>query len=418
MSRDTTSNASFHGDVRIVKPFSFIHAADLHLGFSQYGLEARREDFESAFRELVDKAVELKPDFMIIAGDLFHHARPSNIVLESTVKDFSRLRDAGIPVLTVDGSHDSAPNVVTGTILNPLDGAGLICHLPRHEGACWTKSDCCYVYGVPNYRTRQRTEEFLPVFIEQHVPKPDHSRFNIFVLHMAIDLPGVKPPYIEAEVRPELIPDGFDYYAAGHVHKTYMDKFKTGVLVYSGSLETVNYEEAQNKKGFYYVKVDEKGEASSEFFQLESPRKFIVLELEFTGLVPSKITERTVQLVKDADKEGVIIVPVIKGLLPIGANRSEVNTAEIRNSAEKALLVHPVVLLHESQVSEEIVRSIFESEFKDLKTKAFEYFVQIFVERYGREEAEKIAGAAMTLVEPLTKRQEEKVKEMIEELVH
>jgi F0F1-type ATP synthase delta subunit len=108
---------------------------------------------------------------------------------------------------------------------------------------------------------------------------------------------------------------------------------------------------------------------------------------------------------------------VLKGVLPIGASRSEIDIAQIRSSAEKALLVHPVVLLRESEVSDEVVRSIFESEFKDLKTKAFEYFVQIFLERYGREEAEKIAKAAVMLVEPLTKKQEEKVKETIEGLL-
>jgi DNA repair exonuclease SbcCD nuclease subunit len=66
------------GAVRDLKPFSFVHAADLHLGYSQYGLEVRREDFDRAFQELVDKALELKPDFMIIARDLFHQARSSN----------------------------------------------------------------------------------------------------------------------------------------------------------------------------------------------------------------------------------------------------------------------------------------------------------------------------------------------------
>ena len=50
-----------------MRAFSFVHAADFHLGYSQYGLEARREDFDRAFRELVDKTIELKPDFMIIA---------------------------------------------------------------------------------------------------------------------------------------------------------------------------------------------------------------------------------------------------------------------------------------------------------------------------------------------------------------
>ena len=102
-----------------MEPFSFVHAADLHLGYSQYGLEARREDFESAFTELVDKTIKLKPDFLIIAGDLFHQARPSNATLENTIRNFRRLRDVGIQVLAVDGSHDSAPNNITGTILNP-----------------------------------------------------------------------------------------------------------------------------------------------------------------------------------------------------------------------------------------------------------------------------------------------------------
>jgi len=400
-----------------VKAFSFVHAADLHLGYSQYGLEARREDFDRAFQELVDKTIQLKPDFMIIAGDLFHDARPSNVTLENAIRSFSRLREAGITVLTVDGSHDSAPNMVTSTIMNPLDSAGLIYHLPRHEGACWTKQDCCYVYGVPNYRTRRRTEESLPIFMEQNKPSPDPALFNIFAFHMALDLPSVKPPYIEAESSPELIPEGFEYYAAGHIHKSYQGKFKTGQLVYSGCTETVSYDEAKLRKGFYHVKVDEKKDVSADFVELESPRKFVVLEQDAMGLNPSKITESAVQNVRRVDEEGVIIVIVLKGVLPAEAGRAEVDVALIRNAAEKALHVHPVILLRESEVSEEIVRSIFESEIKDLKTKAFEYFLQIFSERYSRDEAEKIARIAVSLIEPLTKKQEEKVKQALEEFL-
>jgi DNA repair exonuclease SbcCD nuclease subunit len=400
-----------------VKAFSFVHASDLHLGYAQYGLEARRQDFDNAFTELADKTIELKPDFMIIAGDLFHQARPSNTTLENTIRSFKRLKDAGIPVLTVDGSHDSAPNTITGTILNPLDSAGLIYYLPRHEGACWRKPGYCYVYGVPNFRSRRKTEEALPDFMAQNTPTPSASVTNVFVFHMAIDLPSVKPPYIEAEAPPELIPEGFDYYAAGHVHERYLGKFKTGLLAYSGCTETVSYDEAANKKGFFHVKVDEKGKVSPEVIELRSSRKFVVLEQEFSGVNSAKITERAVQMVKDADEEGAVIIPVLRGVLPAEASRAEVDIAQVRSAAEKALLVHPVVLLRESAVSEEIVRSIFESEFKDLKTKAFEYFLQIFSDRYSREEAEKIARSALSLIEPLARKQEEKVKQTLEELL-
>jgi DNA repair exonuclease SbcCD nuclease subunit len=399
-----------------LRAFSFVHASDLHLGYAQYGLEARRQDFDNAFSELVDKTIELKPDFMIIAGDLFHQARPSNHTLENTIRSFKRLKDAGIPVLTVDGSHDSAPNTITSTILYPLDSAGLIIHLPRHKGACWTKPDCCYVYGIPNYHNRHKTQEALPKFLETNPPTPQTGVANIFVFHGAVDLPDVKPPYIEAELSPDLLPEGFCYYAAGHIHDRHMSKFKSGLLVYSGCIETVGYDEAKITKGFYHVQVDEKGQVTPELIELTSPRRFIILEYDFTGMASSKITETAAQMVKEADEADAIIIPVLKGTLPAEASRTEVDVPKIRCAAQKALLVHPIVQLKETAVADEVVRSIFEGDFKDLKTKAFDYFVQIFADRYGKEDAEKIAHTALGLIEPLSRKQDEKVKQTIEEL--
>ena len=34
-----------------MKPSSFVHVADLHLGYAQYNLDARRQDFNRAFEE-------------------------------------------------------------------------------------------------------------------------------------------------------------------------------------------------------------------------------------------------------------------------------------------------------------------------------------------------------------------------------
>jgi len=211
--------------------------------------------------------------------------------------------------------------------------------------------------------------------------------------------------------------EGFNYYAAGHLHKRHEEKFKNGLLVYPGSTETINYDEAKSEKGFYYIEVDEQGKVSPQFITLNCPRKFVVLEQDFTGFSASKITELAAQLVRGADEEGAIIVPVLRGILPAEVNRSEVDVAHIRSVAEKALLVHPIILLRESEVPEDVVRSIFESEFKDLKTKSFEYFLQIFSERYSREEAEKIAYAAVNLIEPLAKRQDPKVKQILEDFL-
>ncbi|TET25184.1 MAG: DNA repair exonuclease [Candidatus Bathyarchaeum sp.] len=399
-----------------MKPFSFVHAADLHLGYAQYNLDVRRRDFNSVFGELVDKTIELEPDLMILAGDIFEHARPSNSTLEVAIINFRRLRDAGIPVLAVDGSHDSAPNVITSTILNPLDSAGLIWYLPRHEGASW-RNESCYVYGIPNFRTARKTQEELPAFLEKNKPAPDPSLFNILVFHMALDIPAIKPPKMEAEASPESLPEGFNYYAGGHIHKPYKSRFKNGLLVYSGGTETASYDEAKTKKGFYHVKVNKNGKPKLERIRLETPRKFIILEQTYTGLTPSKITEAVVQRIKESEEPEAIVVPVIKGVLPAEAGRGEIDLAQIRNAGEKALFVHPVLRLRETEISEEIIRSIFGGDMKDMKTKSFEYFFEIFSESYKREESEKIARLAVDLLGPLVAKRETKVKEKLEEFL-
>lgn len=386
------------------------------MGYEQYNSETRREDFNRAFHEVVERTIELKPDFMIISGDLFHHARPTNITLENAIVNFKRLRDVGIPVLTVDGSHDAAPNIITGTILNPLDSAGLIYYLPRHESASWRRKDY-YVYGIPNFRTRRKTEEQLPNFYEVKKPKPDPSLFNVFVFHMALDIPVIskKIPKVATEASPAFIPDGFNYYAGGHVHTPWQIPFKGGILTYSGCTETVNYDDARVHKGFYHVKVDHDGELQINRIRLESPRHFIILDYDYSGMMPERITELAARYVRDSDEPGAVIVPILRGMLPAEANRREIDLTKIRNASEKALLVRPMLRLAEKGIPEEVIRSIFDGKMKDLKTKAFEYFYQFFSQRYPKDEAERNSRLALELIQPLVKGEENKVKDLLED---
>jgi len=400
-----------------LEPFRFVHVADLHLGYEQYNLDARREDFHRAFQEVVQRTIELEPDFMIMAGDLFEHARPSNSILGNAITSFRTLRDAGITALAVDGSHDGAPNAITGTILNPLDEAGLIYYLPRHKGASW-KNEKCYVYGVPNFRTRGRTKEQLPSFYEANKPELDPQVFNIFVFHMALDVPNImkKHPQMEAEASPDLLPEGFNYYAGGHIHNAFQIPFKDGLLAYSGCTETVSYEDATVGKGFNHVNVDENGSVRINRITLKCPRPFRVLDEDYTGLMPSKITELAAQSVRRSDEPGVVIVPVLKGVLPAESTRGEIDLAKIRNAAEKALVVRPILQMREKGIPEEVIRSIFEGQSKDLRTKAFEYFVQYFSQRYPKKESERYGRLALDLIQPLIQGDEEKVKDFLEAL--
>src|SRR5215208_3562952 len=54
-----------------------IHISDLHLGFRQYqrqtpiGVNQREWDVAMAFKRAIDKIIEVAPDIVLIAGDVF-----------------------------------------------------------------------------------------------------------------------------------------------------------------------------------------------------------------------------------------------------------------------------------------------------------------------------------------------------------
>src|SRR5689334_7308165 len=87
--------------------FRFIHAADIHLGYEQYNLDERANDFARAYLAMVNHAVDVRADFVLIAGDLFHKANTDAWTLRQAMHGLQLLRDARIPVVAVEGNHDA-----------------------------------------------------------------------------------------------------------------------------------------------------------------------------------------------------------------------------------------------------------------------------------------------------------------------
>ena len=70
--------------------------------------------------------------------------------------------------------------------------------------------------------------------------------------------------------------------------------------------------------------------------------------------------------------------------------------------------------MKEVGIPEETIRSIFEGEMRDLKTKSFDYFVQFFSQRYIEAVAQKNAHLALDMIQFLVEENEEKVRELLE----
>ncbi|RLG92610.1 MAG: hypothetical protein DRO36_00950 [Candidatus Hecatellales archaeon] len=396
-----------------MKPFSFVHIADIHLGYMQYNLAERREDFAKAFIEAVDKTIKLKPSFVLLAGDIFDSPRPSNQTLATAIRELRRLRDSGIRVFAVDGSHDLEPNIMTGTILIPLHNAGLISYLPRLEGGCW-RDENCYIYGVQSSRSLREADEKIPEYMRRNPPKPNPNLFNIFVFHGALDNPKYVPPYLKPDLRMEYLPEGFNYYAGGHVHEPSIQKFKTGVLAYPGCLETTTYTEAEIQKGFYYVEVESPDSPPKiERIKIENTRRFVVEERDFSGLTPEKITLEASNQILKMDVEDAILVLLLKGELPPGFKKSQIDMPRIKASAKKALYT---VVLNQMVESEQQKLPPKIRETRELKTVAYEYLLKMFREqKYPEEFCLRMAKTAIDILDPLLGGDEEKVKSMLEE---
>ncbi len=84
-----------------------IHTGDTHLGYRQYHVPERREDFLEAFETVIDDAVAGDVDAVVHAGDLFHDRRPTLTDVLGTLEVLRTLDGAGIPFLAVVGNHEA-----------------------------------------------------------------------------------------------------------------------------------------------------------------------------------------------------------------------------------------------------------------------------------------------------------------------
>ena len=88
-----------------------LHTADLHLDGSFAGLgnraPQRQVDFLETFERIVTLAIKQEVQLLLIAGDLFDHPRPSQVVLGKVQAGLQRLAERGIVPVLLPGTHDS-----------------------------------------------------------------------------------------------------------------------------------------------------------------------------------------------------------------------------------------------------------------------------------------------------------------------
>jgi DNA repair exonuclease SbcCD nuclease subunit len=232
--------------------FSFIHAADLHLGSPFQGLSLKDagvaelfiEASRKAFSNLVDQAVERKVDFFIVAGDVYDGDWKDNKIGLFFNREIARLERAGIPVFLLKGNHD-AESVITRTITLP----GNVSDFPVTKPGSFKLPHLKVALHGQGFAERSASENLALAY-----PKPESGWFNIGVLHTSLTGREPHAAYAPCSVE-DLRSRGYDYWALGHVHDFEVVS-QDPLIVFPGNLQGRSIRE-QGAKGAVLVTVED-----------------------------------------------------------------------------------------------------------------------------------------------------------------
>jgi DNA repair exonuclease SbcCD nuclease subunit len=260
----------------------WIHTADVHLGYQQYGKQERADDFARAFKHVCDHAISSRVDFLLIAGDLFHKRAVDARTMMQAFELLNRLRDARIPVLCVEGNHERAFYNSGWTWLEFLAVNGLLYLLaPDHSAGQsrlepWDEENRlggyvdlgpARVYGIKYHgASAPRVLEHVSEQLSSEGPRP----FSVMMLHEGMEGQIPRSTGGLSGTQIEMLRPHCEYLALGHIHKQY----EFGAWAYNpGSLETCSTEECDWTRGYYEVEADTESRRLLSVRHHENPRR-------------------------------------------------------------------------------------------------------------------------------------------------
>ena len=239
----------------------FAHMADCHIGSWR---DPKLKDISTeAFIKAVDKCIEEKVDFILIAGDLFNTSLPRLDNLKAVVTIFKNLKDRNIPVYIVPGSHDFSPS--GRTMLDVLEEAGLFINVVKGEivenklklNFTLDKKTGAKITGLLGKRGSLEKSYYESLHTQN---LENEEGYKIFIFHSGID--ELKPKEMQNIISQplSLLPKNFDYYAGGHVHIVNDAKIEGyGTIAYPGPLFPNSFSELEKlERGGFYIVEDKK----------------------------------------------------------------------------------------------------------------------------------------------------------------
>ena len=311
----------------------FLHIADVHLGCTRYQLAESPRDFFDAWIDVLRRyAIGEQVDFVIMCGDFFHKRSVPPETMNYAVEGLTMMREAGIPVITIEGNHDQKHTDSEFSWLRSLAAWGLVKLLEpqlidgkmTYEPWDETTKKGGYIdiggariFGSDWYGASGNWA--IPMLTGAIKGNRRAGAFHILMLHTDVEGHQMHPiPALSLDALKEL-KAAVEYVGLGHTHKHYeIDNWAFN----PGSIEITNISEFRETRGVFIVEVDNENNVSAQHIEDYHFRPFQQLAFQVTGYADAKvITEdvlnmiRTEARVAEADKPEPIIEIALRGQL-------------------------------------------------------------------------------------------------------
>jgi exonuclease SbcD len=343
----------------------FIHTADIHFGMENYGridpktgIHSRLLDFEKALNFCIDVAIKENVDFFLFAGDAYKTAHPTPTHQRLLMSCFLRLFKANIPVVIVVGNHDNPLSFGKAHALEifgqiPLEGFHVIAKPANIQ--LKTKNGPVNVVGIPwpTRNTISLSNEHLHTsaaaltdyissgvcrIIESLAQELDPTIPAVLAGHLTVSsgifsgsekraVYGTDPLFLPSNLG--IAP--FDYVALGHLHRFQnVNGSCLPPIIYSGSIERVDFGERKEDKGFCLVTIHEKEEVTYEFIKTPT-RPFLQIEARL-----HTHEDQTKQIIEEIERHDLTdaVVKILYHLPP--DTRDAVDLAKVQKACSGA----------------------------------------------------------------------------------
>ena len=355
----------------------FLHISDVHLGCTRYQLAESPRDFFDAWIDVLKKyAVGEKVDFVIICGDFFHKRSVPPETMNYAVAGLQMMKEAGIPVVAIEGNHDQKHTDSDYSWLRSLANWNLLYLLePTNPDGKITYEAWDGEYGKGGYIDIGRARIFgshwygasanwaIPMLTEAIKENRRDGAFHILMLHTDVEGHQTHPiPALSVSALKEL-KSVTEYVGLGHTHMHYeIDNWAFN----PGSIEVTNISEFRETRGVFIVEVDENNQVTARHIQDYRQRPFQRLRFEVDGYSEAKeITDDVLIMIRSQARpagEGQP-APIIEITLTgrLGIPNSLIEMQKMRDETQKMTgALHVRIKNHSSPIEYAVAEDVEE----------------------------------------------------------